>query len=262
MEVIFIHCRELFDLSGKTAVVTGGYKGLGKEMAVGLAEMGANVVICARNLEQCVRAAEEINKIGVETLAVRCDVSDEGEVKELVDAALKKFKRIDILVNNAGISKPGPLHKISLKSWNEALSVNVTGTFLCCKAIGRVMIEQRHGKIINIASIGGVRGFPPKLLESISYCTSKGAIVNLTRDLAGQWAQFGINVNAINPGWFPTELSQWVIDNSEKGTLERIPLGRFGREDELKGAVVFLASEASRYVTGHILMVDGGYCVW
>jgi len=253
-----MHAADLFNLKGRVAIVTGGSIGLGRQISEGLAEMGADIVLCARRLDRCEEAAEELRKLGVRVLALRCDVNQPLEVKELAARTLAEFGRIDILVNNAGISWAGPPEELSLEDWNKVVNTNVTGTFLCTQAVGRVMIQQRRGKIINIASVAGLLGHPPEALDTIAYNTSKGAVVNFTRDLACKWARFNINVNAIAPGWFPTHMSRWVIEHRREILLQRIPLRRFGGEDELKGAVIFLASDASNYVTGHILAVDGG----
>jgi len=257
-----MHVNELFNIKGKVAVVTGGSVGLGAQMAAALAEAGANIALSARKVERCEVTAEKLRKeCGVETMALRCNVGEEAEVKNMFDAVLKKFGRIDILVNNAGTNWGGPAAEYPLKGWNKVMGVNVTGTFLCCQHAGRSMINQGGGKIINIASVAGIMGFEPERMDAVAYPASKGAVITLTRDLAAKWARYNINVNAIAPGWFPTDMTAWSMEDHGNLLLQGIPMKRFGRDYELKGAVLFLASEASSFVTGHILCVDGGEVV-
>jgi NAD(P)-dependent dehydrogenase (short-subunit alcohol dehydrogenase family) len=238
-------------------MVTGGSVGLGRQMAEGLAEMGASLVLCARKKERCEQAAEELRALGVTTLAVGCDVTNPASIREAVDAAVSRFGRIDVLINNAGTSWGAPVEEMRLEHWNKVLETNLTGTFLCSQAVGKVMIGQKRGKIINIASVAGMAGSPLEL-QAIGYSASKGGVIAFTKDLARKWAQHNIHVNAIAPGWFPTHMSGGVIERHKETLLHGIPLGRFGNEDDLKGAVVFLASDASGFVTGHVLVVDGG----
>jgi gluconate 5-dehydrogenase len=238
-------------------MITGGSIGLGRQMAQGLAEMGANLVLCARKKERCERAAEELQALGVTTLALACDVTNPASIQEVVDAAVSRFGRIDILINSAGISWGAPAEEMRLEHWNKVIETNLTGTFLCSQAVGKVMIGQNRGKIINIASVAGMAGSPPEL-QAIGYSTSKGGVIAFTRDLARKWAAHNIHVNAIAPGWFPTHMSAGVIERNKENLLKGIPLGRFGSEDDLKGAAVFLASAASDFVTGQVLVVDGG----
>ena len=253
--------RDLFNLKGRVAIVTGGSIGLGHQIAEGLAEMGANVVLCARKKERCQQAAEDLQQLGVKTLALGCDVKDPAGIQGVVDATLSQFGRIDVLVNNAGISWGAPVEEMRLEDWNKVIETNLTGTFLCAQAAGKVMIKQGRGKIINIASVAGLGGAPPAL-PAIGYHASKGGVISFTKDLACKWAAHNIQVNAIAPGWFPTHMSDWVIGHKKDLLLPHIPLGRFGTEDDLKGALVFLASDASAYVTGHVLTVDGGLSAW
>ncbi|MBE3589170.1 MAG: SDR family oxidoreductase [Thermoanaerobacteraceae bacterium] len=254
--------QDLFNLQGRVAVVTGGSMGLGEQACVALAEAGASVVVAARKVERCESTAERLRSLGVKAVAVKCDVSNPADVDTLVESALREFGRIDILVNSAGITWGAPAEDYPLERWQKVLEVNVTGTFLCSQKVGRVMIGQRYGKIINLASIASFRGADPEAMDALAYQTSKGAVAMMTRDLAAKWARHGINVNAIAPGWFPTHMSGSFLKVKGEILLNHIPLRRFGGEEELKGAVVFLASQASSYVTGHILVVDGGYlCV-
>ncbi len=256
-----MNVKELFDLSGRTAVVTGGYTGIGKQMALALAEAGADVVVCARNLGGCVKAAEEISKsTGVKTLPLKCDVSIEADVIKMVADTAAKFGKLDILVNNAGIAMGGLPEDTTLEDWEKVLRVNLTGTFLCSREAAKEMIKAGRGKIINISSVMGYQ--TTSLVSAPAYVASKGAVVTLTKDLAVRWIKHNINVNAIAPGWFPTNMTEPVISPEfmDKGAelLASIPAGRFGGEDDLKGATVLLASRASDYITGEVIVVDGG----
>ncbi len=253
---------ELLDLTGKVAIVTGGATGIGRQMAEGLAEAGADVVVCARKPERCEQAAEELRTLGVRALGLRCDVRDQAEVQAVVDRTRSEFGAIDILVNNAGTSWGAPAEDYPLEGWQKVIDVNLTGVFLCSQAAGRVMIEQGAGKIVNVASVAAFGGAPPELMDAVGYNAAKGGVVAFTRDLATKWARHGIGVNAIAPGWFPTDLNKVLLDAQPEAYLEHIPLRRFGGPDDLKGAVVFLASAASDYVTGHTLIVDGGQSAW
>ena len=245
----------LFDLDGKVAIVTGGGSGIGRQMAHGLAEAGAELVLCARKVERCEEAAAEMP---TRALALPCDVTDEDSVSAMVARVVHEFGRVDILVNNAGTVWGAAPEDMPLKGWQKVVDVNLTGVFLCARAVGRVMIERGDGgKIVNIASVAGLHGAPAEVVNTLPYHATKGGVIALTRDLAWKWARHGINVNAIAPGWFPSDMANFVIGRNPQ-LAERIPLGRFGGPEDLKGAVVFLASRASDYVTGHTLVVDGG----
>ena len=257
-----MNVRQLFDLKGRVALVTGGSIGLGRQVAQALAEMGADIVVCARKRERCEQAAQELEALGVHALALACDVTDAEQIHAVVDAATARFHRIDVLVNNAGISWGAPFEDMRLADWHKVIETNLTGTFLFSQAVGKVMIAQGHGKIINMASVAGMGGAPSEIVQATAYHASKGAVITLTKDLACKWAAHNIQVNAIAPGWFPTHMSDWVITHKRDRLLESIPSGRFGGEDDLKGATVFLASDASAYVTGHVLVVDGGQSAW
>jgi gluconate 5-dehydrogenase len=226
-------------------------------MAEGLAEMGANLVLCARKQERCEQAAEELRKLGVKTLALGCDVKNPDQVHEVVRETMAQFGRVDILINNAGIAWGAPVEEMRLEHWNKVIETNLTGTFLFSQAAGKFMVAQRRGKIINIASVAGLRGAPPEF-QAIGYHASKGGVIAFTKDLACKWGVHNIQVNAIAPGWFPTHMSEVVIEENREVFLKKIPLGRFGSDYDLKGAAVFLASDASDFVTGHVLVVDGG----
>ncbi len=266
-----VNVKQLFDLTGRVAIVTGGSIGLGRQMAEGLAEMGADLVLCARKQERCHQAAEELQQLGVKAIALGCDVKNPDSIQEMVEATLSQFGRIDVLINNAGISWGAPVEEMRLEDWNKVIETNLTGTFLCAQAVGKVMIRQGRGengagknsagKIINIASVAGLGGAPAEL-PAIGYHASKGGVISFTKDLACKWASHNIQVNAIAPGWFPTHMSNRVLEHHEELFLSHIPLRRFGNEHDLKGAAVFLASAASNYVTGHVLVVDGGQSAW
>jgi NAD(P)-dependent dehydrogenase (short-subunit alcohol dehydrogenase family) len=250
--------RELFDLTGKVAIVTGGGSGIGRQMAEGLAEAGADLVLCARKAERCEQAAAELEQLGVRALGLGCDVRDPEQVQAVVGRAVHELGGVDVLVNNAGTVWGAAPEDMPLHGWQKVVDVNLTGVFLFAQAAGRVMIERRGGSIVNIASVSGRRGAPPEVMNTVVYHATKGGVIALTRDLAWKWAPRGIRVNAIAPGWFPSDMSSFVLDSHGDELKRRIPLGRFGGPDDLKGAVVFLASWASAYVTGHTLVVDGG----
>jgi gluconate 5-dehydrogenase len=226
-------------------------------MAEGLAEVGANIVLCSRKVENCQKAAQDLGKIGVKTLAMACDVKSPESIKTVVDKTLKEFGRLDILVNNSGITWGGSAEEYSLEGWEKVMDTNMTGAFLFSQTAGRVMIRQKSGTIINIASVMGVIGIQEGA-DAIAYSASKGALITFTKDLAAKWANYNIRVNAIAPGWFPTDMTKWVLEHHSKKILSLVPMSRFGEPEELKGAVVYLASDASRYVTGIVLPVDGG----
>jgi NAD(P)-dependent dehydrogenase (short-subunit alcohol dehydrogenase family) len=257
-----VKAMELFDLKGKTAIVTGGATGLGKQMAFGLAEAGANIVVCSRKLENCQEAAQKIETLGVKTLAVRCDLNREDQIDQVVKETVSTFGRIDILVNNSGRTWGASVEDLDVENWRKVIEVNTTGTFLLSQKAGREMIKQKSGKIINIVSYAGMMGTDPDYLNAIPYNTSKGAVIAFTKDLAVKWAPHGIQVNAIAPGWFGTEMTKWSMDHQAKKMLDRMLIRRFGGEDDLKGAVVFLSSRASDYITGQVLCVDGGITAW
>lgn len=249
--------QQLFDLTGQVAIVTGGSRGLGLEIAEGLGEAGATVVITARREQWLTPAEASLKAKGIAVVARLADVSDPEQVTALVDDVAARG-RIDILVNNAGISWGGPPESVALDKWNAVLATNVTGPFLMSRAVFPHMARQRRGRIVNVASINGLIGTPPEILDAAGYAASKGALINLTRDLGVKWARHGITVNALAPGFFPTRLSQPVIDKGGEAMLRSIPMGRTGQPDELKGAALFLASDASSYVTGQVLVIDGG----
>ncbi|WP_335869031.1 SDR family oxidoreductase [Bacillus sp. 2205SS5-2] len=250
--------QSLFDLTGKTAIVTGGGRGLGAQMAEGFAEAGANVVLCSRKLEACKKVATKLEEYGVKTLAISCDITNHKDIQKVVTLTKKEFGTIDILVNNSGATWGASVAEMPLEAWQKVMNVNVTGTFLMSQAVGKVMIEQGKGKIINIASVAGLGGTDPRIMDTIAYNTSKGAVITFTKDLAVKWGPHNIHVNAIAPGFFPTKMSQVIIDHGKDPILANTPLRRFGGEEDLKGVALFLASDASNYVTGDVIVVDGG----
>lgn len=250
--------KEMFDLSGKTAVVTGGSIGLGAQMATGLAEAGANLVIAARKVERCIEMCANLEKKGIRAQAVACDVSQAGDCQNLVDATVKEFGTLDILVNNAGYTWAADAMNYPLEKWHQIMDINLTGVFQLSVMAARVMKEQGRGKIINITSVAGLGGTAPEAQNTIAYNTSKGAIFTLTRDLAVKWARYGIYVNAIAPGFFPTHMSSGLLKKNTHLVLPMVPLNRLGGEEDLKGTIVFLSSAASDYITGQCIMVDGG----
>ncbi len=254
--------QELMNLEGHVSVVTGGATGIGLQMAKGLAEAGSNIVICSRRIEVCEQAVAEIEKIGVQALAVGCDVTKVEQIEAMKAATLKKFGRVDVLVNNAGRAWVAPPEDTPLERWQQVFDLNITAPFLCAQVLGREFIKQKRGKIINIASIAGLVGRNPTAYNSIAYGASKGALVNFTRDLAVKWAQHNIQVNAICPGFFVTPINEKLYLKNKDNIEREIPLQRTGGPDDLKGIAVLLASNASNFMTGAIIPVDGGAVAW
>lgn len=249
---------ELFSLHGRTALVTGGSRGLGLEIAQGLGESGARVAIAARRREWLDDALRSLQSVGIDALAITGDVADPAAAGRMVDEITAAFGRIDILVNAAGRTWGAPSVEMPLERWHEVMEANATGTFLMSQAAGRGMIERGYGRIINVASVAGLAGTPPDVMDAVGYSASKGAIIALTRDLAVKWARHGVTVNALAPGFFPTRMSEKVIARAGARLDAWIPLGRVGKAGELKGAAIFLASDAASYVTGQVIAVDGG----
>ncbi|MHB1414649.1 MAG: SDR family NAD(P)-dependent oxidoreductase [Chloroflexota bacterium] len=245
-------------LKGKVAVVTGGSRGIGFAIARGFAREGADVVIVSRNEEQVAAAGEEIRRLGGQVLALRVDVANPEDVERMAKSTEDRFGRLDILVNNAGIQIRGPSEEMAFESWKAVIDVHLTGAFLCAQAAGRMMLRQKSGSIINIASLSSYVGMP----ERVPYSSAKTGIVGLTRVLATEWARRGIRVNAIAPGYILSEMTkkamaQGMID--EKGIVARTPMGRFGTPEDLVGPAIFLASDEAAFVTGQVLPVDGGF---
>jgi NAD(P)-dependent dehydrogenase (short-subunit alcohol dehydrogenase family) len=245
------------DLSGRTAVVIGGTTGIGRALTQGLAQAGADVVPTSRRPEVVDQAAALVEAAGRRTLRVVTDVGDEASIASLLAAAIGEFGKVDILVNCAGRTKRTPTLDLTDREWNDILETNLTGTLRACRLFGRHMIERRYGRIINIASLTSF----VSMMEVAAYSASKAAVASLTKSLAVEWSQFGVMVNAIAPGVFRTALNQALLDTTPRGQelLMRTPMRRFGCVEELAGAAVFLASDAASFVTGHVLVVDGGF---
>ena len=251
----------MFQLTGKVAIVTGASRGIGEAIAKGFAKAGADLVLVSRNKEALEKVAKEIRDLGRKAFSIGADIGVAEEIQRTVDTALESFPRIDILVNNAGIS---PVLKraeeLALNEWENILRVNLTGTFLFCQAVGKVMIQQGGGKIINMVSVGAIVGFP----RQVGYCATQGGILQLTKVLALDWARFNIQVNAIGPSYLETELTKGMRESKviSENLLRRTPMGRFGKPEEVVGAAIYLASDASSYVTGQTLFVDGGWLAY
>ena len=257
------YLNDLFGLQGKVAIVTGASSGLGVAFSEALADAGANVVCASRRLNSVEQTASQIRERGGDAIALAVDVADEQAVQAMVDETINHFGRLDILVNNAGIAVSGPPEDLSLEDWQRVLDVDLTGVFLCAQTAARTMIAAgQGGRIINIASILGAVASEPT--PASAYSAAKGGVINLTRDLAVHWAPYGILVNAIGPGYFPSDMTRAAFEQPEylEQLERRTPLGRLGNVDELKGIVIYLASEASSYVTGQTIFVDGGWTAW
>ena len=252
--------KELFDLSGKAAIITGGSRGIGKEMAEGLAEAGAHVMLCARRAEWLDGTVAEFIERGFSVAGKPCDVSKSANVEALVDETVERFGSVDILINNAGVSWGAMPEDMPLEQWQKVIDVNLTGCFLMAQAAGRRMLKQGSGSIINISSISGITSSANGPFYA-GYVASKAGLIGLTRELAASWGRRGIRVNAIAPGFFHSRLADSVIDIYERSIQENNVIPRVGNEGELKGVVVFLASDAASYITGQTIAVDGGMTV-
>lgn len=249
--------RELFDLTGRSAIVTGGSRGLGLEMAEGLAEAGASLMLCARRNEWLAPAVADLRGRGFRVEAALCDVAKAEEVQAVVDQAMAAFGQVDILVNNAGLSWGEAPETMPLDKWHKVLDANLTGAFLFSQSAGREMLKRRYGRIVNIASVAGLHGLVNGP-HYAGYAASKAGLMGLTRELAATWGRQGIRVNAIAPGFFHSRLADAAIPLAEPGIKQFNPTGRVGAPGELKGVAVFLASDASNYITGETIIVDGG----
>jgi gluconate 5-dehydrogenase len=251
---------DAFNLQDRCALIIGGHGGLGEVIARTLAQLGARVALAARHVEKCVSLADDLEKTyGVSAMGLACDITKEEQVEQTVAAVVEKFGSLEVLVNNAGAFWAGPPEEVELRGWKKAVDVNLTGTFLACRTAARHMIKAGGGSIINVASSGGLMSFAPEFSEVVPYTTTKGAMIKLTRDLAVSWAKKGIRVNAVAPGQLEAGFTDSVSSDQKAEMCQRIPLGRLGKPDELVGAIAFLASDASKYVIGHTLVLDGGW---
>jgi NAD(P)-dependent dehydrogenase (short-subunit alcohol dehydrogenase family) len=253
--------KNLFDLSGKVAVVVGGHGGIGKAIALGLADAGADVIVSSRNLDALKRAVKDIEAKGRKSLAITADIVDEKQVNDMVAKILKVFPRIDILVNAAGLAIRKPADSFPIDEWQKVMDTNTRGTFLCCQAVGRVMLKQKSGRIINVSSVRGRYGLPANYA---AYCASKGAVDSLTRTLACEWAKSNVLVNAVAPTIVETDLTKSALADPAyaKQMKDRIPMGKWAVPEDIVGPVIFFASKASSFVTGQILYIDGGVTTW
>lgn len=250
--------KELFDIGGKAALITGGSRGLGLQMAEALGEMGARVAITARKSAELEQAAAHLENLGIDALTLVNDLSKFDTIPGLVDQVVGGLGDIDILVNNAGATWGAPAEDYPAEGWHKVINLNVNGLFFLTQKVGkRCMIPKRAGKIVNIASVSGLSGNSLGV-RTIAYNTSKGAVVNFTRALAAEWGKYNINVNAICPGFFPTKMSRGVLEQVAPAIIAATPLQRIGGDEDLKGVIAFLASEASRHITGQTIVVDGG----
>ena len=250
---------DLFRLNGQVALVTGGSRGLGLQIAQALGEVGCKVAISARKSDELQAAKEHLAKRGVQALTYVSDLQRFDRIPVLVDDVIKGLGDVDILVNNAGATWGAAAEDYPDEAWNKVMNLNVNAPFFLSREVGRrCMIPRRQGKIINIASIAGLKASADSGMRTIAYNTSKAALIHFTRALAAEWGRFDINVNAICPGFFPTKMSAGLLEKVSDAVITRTPLGRLGGEEDLKGAVVFLASRASRHITGQFLAIDGG----
>ena len=252
-----VNAAELFSLEGKTALVTGSAQGLGKEVALSFAKNGASLILC--DIANSEETAKEIENIGSPYISIVADISDEKHVKKLTEKAIAEYKKVDILVNNAGISQLSytPTEDLPIEEWDKIIRINLRGTFLCCKHIGKQMIKSGGGNIINISTTAGITG----VSRAPGYCASKAGIILLTKSLALEWARYDVHVNAIAPHYLETELTKGLraSDKVYSGLSKQIPLRRFAKTSEVIGAVLLLSSDASSYITGTVIAVDGGF---
>jgi NAD(P)-dependent dehydrogenase (short-subunit alcohol dehydrogenase family) len=250
--------KELFDLTGRVAIITGGSRGLGEEIAEGLAEAGASLILLARREQWLSPTLDAMKKRGFRCEGALCDVSKPAEVEAVVKETVATYGQVDILVNNAGVTWGAPAETMPFDKWQQVIEVNLTGAFLFSQMCGREMIKRQYGRIINVASIAGLKSSMPKGIHYAGYASSKAGLLGLTRELAAQWAPHNIRVNAIAPGFFPTRMTEKVLEAAQPYIESGIPMGRVGNAGELKGVAVFLAAPASGYITGQTIVVDGG----
>ena len=256
--------KQRLDLSGRTALITGGSRGLGLQIAAGLGEMGARVLLSARKGDELEEACAGLGAQGVDASWIVADGALDADVARLAGQAIERLGHVDILVNNAGATWGAPAEEHPVEAWDKVMNLNIRGVFLLTQAIGKAsMIPRQYGRIVNVASIAGLLGNPPELMHTIAYNTSKGALVNFTRALACEWGRYNITVNALAPGFFPSKMTKGVLARFGAEALARFaPLKRIGDEEDLKGAALLFASDAGRHITGQVLAVDGGVSVY
>lgn len=251
--------KPLFDLTGKVALITGGSRGLGLQIAEALGEYGAKVVLTARKLGELDEAKTHLEGLGVEVMTIRNDLSDYPSIEPMVQQIVDAWGQIDILINNAGTTWGAKSEDHPLEAWEKVMNLNVNGLFLVTQAVGKLsMIPRRGGRIVNVASVAGLQGNGVGMIPTLAYNTSKGGVVNLTRTLAAEWAEYNITVNAICPGYFPTKMTKGTLDYGMERILAATPLRRIGNEQDLKGLALLLSSDASAFMTGQNIAVDGG----
>jgi len=251
--------KKLFDLAGRVAIVTGGSRGLGLQIAEALGEMGARLALTARKKDELDAAVAHLAKQGVEATPCVCDLGKREQIAPLVDAVLKKYGKVDILVNNAGATWGAPAEDHPLEAWDKLVNLNLTGTFLVSQQVAKKsMIPAKWGRIVNVASVAGLMASDPRVVRTIAYNATKHGVVGLTRQFAAEWGEHGITVNAICPGFFPSKMTKGTLDTLSEMLIELTPTRRLGGEEDLKGLAVLLASEASRHITGQAIAVDGG----
>jgi NAD(P)-dependent dehydrogenase (short-subunit alcohol dehydrogenase family) len=251
--------KKLFDLAGRVAIVTGGSRGLGLQIAEALGEMGAKLALSARKKDELDAAVAHLAKQGIEAMPCVCDLGKREQIAPLVDAVLKKYGKVDILVNNAGATWGAPAEDHPLEAWDKLVNLNLTGTFLMSQQVAKKsMIPAKWGRIVNVASVAGLMASDPRVVRTIAYNATKHGVVGLTRQFAAEWGEHGITVNAICPGFFPSKMTKGTLDAQGEMLIELTPTRRLGGEEDLKGLAVLLASEASRQITGQAIAVDGG----
>src|SRR5688572_9703521 len=257
-----VNVRELLELKGRAALVTGGSRGLGLQMAEALGEMGARVAITARKKDELDAAVSHLTKSDIKAASYVCDIGKRETIAPVAEQILKDFGKIDILVNNAGATWGAPAEDHPLEAWDKLVNVNLTGAFVLTQLIGkRSMIPARWGRVVNIASIAGLMGQDKRIVRTLAYNATKGGLVNFTRALAAEWGEYGITVNAICPGFFPSRMTRATLDTTGELIRDWTPTKRLGNDEDLKGLVVLLAAEASRHITGQVIAVDGGATV-
>ena len=251
--------KKLFDLTGRTAIVTGGSRGLGLQIAEALGEMGAKVAITARKQNELDQAVSQLKQLGIEAVACVCDIGRREQIPPLVDQVLKRFVKVDILVNNAGANWGAPAEDHPLEAWDKLVNLNLTGAFVLAQQVAKKsMIPARWGRIVNVASVAGLFATDPAVTRTVAYNATKHGVVGMTKQLAAEWGEHGITVNAICPGFFPSKMTQTTLDASGELMRKATPTRRLGGPEDLKGLAVLLASEASRHITGQAIAVDGG----